>query len=122
MDYASSIRGLSPQSEQGQGCDYEFVVDYLDYETVVKSGGQVSVMAITGAVSSPESLGRILQQARLLTGLSQRELADQMGVSQRYIWEMEAGKPSKYTDRLFEMMRQTGMTLHDSIDPQTSED
>lgn len=73
-------------------------------------------MVIRGTVSSPESLGRILQQARLLAGLSQRQLADRMGVSQRYIWEMEAGKPSKYTDRLFAMMRETGMTLSASIE------
>ncbi|UFU07959.1 helix-turn-helix domain-containing protein [Ruania halotolerans] len=73
-------------------------------------------MAIRGTVSSPESLGRILQQARLLAGLSQRQLANRMGVSQRYIWEMEAGKPSKYTDRLFAMMRETHMTLSASIE------
>ena len=32
-------------------------------------------MAYTGKVTSAESLGRILQQARLMSGLSQRELA-----------------------------------------------
>ncbi len=79
-------------------------------------------MAITGTVTSPESLGRILQQARLLAGMSQRQLAELMGVSQRYIWEMEAGKPSKYTDRLFAMMRLTGMSLTASIQPPASDD
>ncbi len=74
-------------------------------------------MAYSGKVTSPASLGRILQQARLLRGLSQRELAERLGTSQRYIWEMEAGKPSIYTDRLFAMMRETGMHLTATIDP-----
>lgn len=72
-------------------------------------------MAYTGTVTGPASLGRIIQQARLLRGLSQRELAERLGTSQRYIWEIESGKPSIYTDRLFAMMRETGMTLTATI-------
>ena len=73
-------------------------------------------MSYTGKVTSAESLGRILQQSRLLARLSQRELAERLGTSQRYIWEIEAGKPSIYTERLFAMMRETGMTLTATID------
>lgn len=72
-------------------------------------------MSYTGKVTSAESLGRILQQARMLADLSQRELAERLGTTQRYIWEIEAGKPSIYTDRLFAMMRETGMTLTATI-------
>jgi HTH-type transcriptional regulator / antitoxin HipB len=72
-------------------------------------------MAYTGKVTSAESLGRILQQARLLSGLSQRELAQRLGTSQRYIWELEAGKPSILMDRLFAAMRETGMELTATI-------
>lgn len=68
-------------------------------------------MAYTGKVTSAESLGRILQQARLLSGLSQRDIAERLGTTQRYIWEIEAGKPSIFMDRLFAMMRETGMEL-----------
>lgn len=75
-------------------------------------------MAYTGRVTNAESLGRILQQARLLSGLSQRELARQLGTSQRYIWEIEAGKPSILLDRLFAIMRQTGVSLTATIDPE----
>jgi len=60
-------------------------------------------------------LGRILQQARLVSGLSQRELADRLGTTQRYVWEMEAGKPSIFVDRLFAVMRETGMELTATI-------
>lgn len=74
-------------------------------------------MEYTGAISGPDSLGRMLQQARLLSGLSQRQLAERLDTSQRYIWEMEAGKPSIFTERLFAMMRETGMTLSATIAP-----
>ena len=75
-------------------------------------------MTYTGKVTSAESLGRILQQARLLSGLSQRELASRLGTTQKYIWELEAGKPSILMDRLFTAMRETGMELTATITPQ----
>lgn len=74
-------------------------------------------MTYTGKVTSPESLGRILQQARLLNGWSQRELASRIGTTQRYIWEIEAGKPSIFVDRLFALMRETGTELTATIAP-----
>jgi transcriptional regulator with XRE-family HTH domain len=74
-------------------------------------------MTYTGKVTGAESLGRVLQQARLLSGLSQRELAQRLGTSQRYIWELEAGKPSILMDRLFAAMRETGMELTATITP-----
>ncbi|MCK9920504.1 helix-turn-helix domain-containing protein [Frankia sp. AgPm24] len=74
-------------------------------------------MAYTGKVTSAESLGRILAQARLLSGLSQRELARRLGTTQKYIWELEAGKPSIVMDRLFAAMRATGMELAATITP-----
>ncbi len=68
-------------------------------------------MEYTGNVINVESLGRILQQARLLNGLTQRELAERVGTTQRYIWEIEAGKPSILMDRLFKVMQETGVEL-----------
>ncbi|RRD53319.1 XRE family transcriptional regulator [Buchananella hordeovulneris] len=72
-------------------------------------------MQYQGKVSGPESLGRMLQQARLVAGLTQRELANQLGTTQKYIWELEAGKPSIVMDRLFAAMRATGMELTATI-------
>lgn len=77
-------------------------------------------MPYTGKVTSPESLGRILQQARLLNGWSQRELAARIGTTQRYVWEIEAGKPSIFVERLFAVLRETGTELTATIDPPTS--
>lgn len=79
-------------------------------------------MSYTGKVTSPESLGRILQQARLLNGWSQRELAARIGTTQRYIWEIEAGKPSIFVDRLFALMRETGTELTATINPRNDDE
>lgn len=73
-------------------------------------------MEYSGKVTTAESLGRILQQARLLKGLSQRELAERLGTTQRYIWEIEAGKPSIFMDRLFAMMREIDVELSATIE------
>lgn len=83
-------------------------------------------MDYTARISSPESLGRVLQQARMVAGLTQRELAHRLGTSQRYIWEIEAGKPSIFTERLFAYLRETSAelsaTVHDPTDTPESTD
>ncbi|WP_026550080.1 helix-turn-helix domain-containing protein [Arthrobacter sp. Br18] len=73
-------------------------------------------MAVRGQVSNAEALGRMLQQGRMLRGLSQRQLAEQLGIGQKWVWEMEQGKPGLLTERLFEMLRATGVRLYAEID------
>jgi len=73
-------------------------------------------MMMQGRIHSAEDLGRMLQQGRLLSGLTQRQLAEQLGLSQRYVWELEAGKPSLVMTRLFDMMRATGVHLIGEVD------
>jgi transcriptional regulator with XRE-family HTH domain len=72
-------------------------------------------MALTGTVTSPQALGRLLQQARLARGISQQQLADELGISQGYVSELESGKSSLALTRIFDIMRMTGMTLHAEI-------
>jgi transcriptional regulator with XRE-family HTH domain len=74
-------------------------------------------MIYKGTIRDAAMLGRMLAQARGLKGWSQRELASKLGLSQRYIWEMEAGEPNLFVRRLFDYMRATGMTLTAQIDP-----
>ena len=62
-------------------------------------------------IKNSEALGLILQQGRLRQGLTQKQLADELGIRQAYIWQMESGKPTKYADRLFELLRATGIKL-----------
>lgn len=54
--------------------------------------------------TSPAELGRRLARLRAQRGLTQNQVAQQLGISRRYICEMEAGKPSLYSDRLFRLL------------------
>jgi HTH-type transcriptional regulator/antitoxin HipB len=62
-------------------------------------------------VRTPEDLGRFLARVRQDRGLTQEELAEELGVSRRYISEIENGKPGLYTERLFQMLRLLGVRL-----------
>jgi len=44
-------------------------------------------------------------------GFSQRDLAQMLGISQKWVWEMEQGKPGILMDRLFLILEKTGITL-----------
>ncbi|WP_316245928.1 helix-turn-helix transcriptional regulator [Arthrobacter echini] len=73
-------------------------------------------MTLRGQVRNAEALGRMLQQGRMLHGMSQRQLAEQLGIGQKWVWEMEQGKPGLLTERLFEMLRATGVRLYAEVD------
>ena len=62
-------------------------------------------------VTRPADLGAFLRDRRLQRGLTQAELADELGISRRYVVEIEQGKPSLYTDRLFAVLRELDIVL-----------
>ena len=68
-------------------------------------------MKIAARIKNSYTLGQIIQQSRLQQGFSQRELAKMLGISQKWIWEMEQGKPGLLMDRLFIILEKTGVTL-----------
>jgi len=68
-------------------------------------------MRITAKIKDPYTLGQVIQQGRLEQGISQRSLADMLGISQKWIWEMEQGKPGILMDRLFLVLEKTGVSL-----------
>lgn len=65
----------------------------------------------TARLRVPLDIGLALQQARLAQGLSQMDLASELGISQRSISEIESGKPTIYVRKLFSLMRATGVEL-----------
>ena len=69
-------------------------------------------MDITTEVRDAFSLGQIIQQSRLQQDMSQRDLAAALGISQKWVWEMEQGKPGILMDRLFKVLDATGITLY----------
>ncbi len=70
----------------------------------------------TARITGPEALGAILREARTLHDLTQDQLATRLGVSRRYVIEIEQGKPTKALERLFDYMRETGVSLYGDID------
>jgi transcriptional regulator with XRE-family HTH domain len=68
-------------------------------------------MKITTKIKDPFTLGQVLQQGRLQQGITQRELANLLGISQKWVWEMEQGKPGLLMERLFTILEKTGITL-----------
>jgi len=68
-------------------------------------------MIVKTKVRDAYALGQVIQQSRMQQGFSQRDLAEALGISQRWVWEMEQGKPGILMDRLFLMLAETGVTL-----------
>jgi len=83
------------------------VVVFGDYNIVVRRGR----MKLTVNIKNSFILGQVIQQSRLQQGFSQRELAKMLGVSQRWVWEMEQGKQGLLMERLFMVLEKTGVTL-----------
>jgi len=68
-------------------------------------------MKLTATIKNSYTLGQVIQQSRMQQGFSQRELAKMLGVSQKWIWEMEQGKHGLLMERLFLVLEKTGITL-----------
>lgn len=67
-------------------------------------------------ISGPQSLGRLVQQSRLAAGLTQVELAHELGISQRAITDIETGKATIQMRRLFDLLKMTGASLNGEWD------
>ena len=69
------------------------------------------MVAYTARLRSPADVGLAVQQARLARGLSQTELAKELGVTQSAISEIETGSGTIYLRRLLGIARATGLEL-----------
>ena len=63
----------------------------------------------TARLRAPADFGLALQQARVARGMSQTELAAELGVPQSTISAMESGKSTIYLRRLLALARATGV-------------
>lgn len=68
-------------------------------------------MTAPPVVRSPQALGQVLARLRYRKGLTQDELAEALGVSRRYLSEIENGKQNLFATRLFELLRELGVHL-----------
>ncbi|MFT4229520.1 MAG: helix-turn-helix transcriptional regulator [Microbacterium sp.] len=63
----------------------------------------------TARLRGPGDVGLAVQQARLARGMSQKELAAELGIPQSTISEIESGKSTIYLRRLLSIARITGL-------------
>jgi HTH-type transcriptional regulator / antitoxin HipB len=69
-----------------------------------------------GKLRSPVDLGRAVRHARVTAGLTQVELADRLGVTQRWLSELETGRPKILDARLFSVIGRLGISVTWSTD------
>ena len=62
-------------------------------------------------ISTPEDLGDLVRRVRTAHGLTQRELAARLGTSQRYLHELEVGKPKRADAHYFDVLHRLGIQL-----------
>lgn len=65
----------------------------------------------TGRLRSAEDLGRAVRHTRTAAGLTQVDLAARLGVSQRWLSELENGKPKILDHRLFDVITRLGLVV-----------
>ena len=56
-------------------------------------------------VTSAADLGAFVRAMREAAGLSQEEVADELGIDRRYVYQIESGAPTLYLTRLFTLLR-----------------
>jgi HTH-type transcriptional regulator/antitoxin HipB len=70
----------------------------------------------TSKLYSGEQIGVIIKERRRTLGLTQQDLADMLGCSQRWVWELEQGKESIYLKRLLHLCRELDVKLTAELD------
>lgn len=68
-------------------------------------------MEYTARLRAPADFGLAIQQARLSRGLSQAELAEQLGIPQSTVSLFESGHTTIYLRRLLALAEATGVEL-----------
>lgn len=63
------------------------------------------------AVRDPDDLGRAIRHYRDEQGLLQEELAEQAGIHRSYLSDLERGKATAQTERLFRVLRRLGLEI-----------
>ena len=62
-------------------------------------------------VTNTTQLGRAIAEIRATRGRTQEELSKQLGISQRWISELERAKPVIARERLFDILEYMGATV-----------
>lgn len=60
---------------------------------------------------SPADLGAFLRAARVEEGVTQEDLADELGFDRRVLQRIEAGEPTLYATRIFALLQRLGCEM-----------
>ena len=71
---------------------------------------------VHAVIRTPADLGLLVRRVRNQRQLSQDELARLLGVTQRYLSELENGKPKLADERFFRILRSMGVVVTASTD------
>lgn len=63
------------------------------------------------AIASLAELGAIISARRADMGLSQRDFAIHARTTQRYVWELEAGRPKRLDENFLKVLRRLGLQV-----------
>jgi len=64
-----------------------------------------------GVITAPAGLGAAVRHVRTSHALTQVELAARLGVSQRWLSELETGRPKVFGPQLFDVLEKLGIAL-----------
>ncbi len=62
-------------------------------------------------IDDPGDLGFLIRRIREQHGLTQRELAFRLAISQRYLSELESGKPKRIDEHYLSVLSALGIAL-----------
>lgn len=68
------------------------------------------------AFDSPRELGALIRAVRTTHGYSQVEAAQELGITQRYLSEIERGQPKIFDQRFLRVLAALGITLEARVD------
>jgi len=67
-------------------------------------------------VNSPADMGRLVRHVRVQHGMTQRQLAARLGVTHRWLSELESGKGKQANERYFAVRGALGIRLRAEVD------
>ena len=68
------------------------------------------------AFDDPRELGMLVRSVRRAHGYSQVRAADELGISQRYLSELERGQPKIFDERFLRVLASLGIRLQARVD------
>ncbi|WP_426998442.1 helix-turn-helix domain-containing protein [Pseudarthrobacter sp. N5] len=74
------------------------------------------VVAVRGVLRSGRDLGLLVQTIRVQAGLTQAQMVERLDVSQRYLSELETGRPKALNKKLFEIIDMLGIEISFTTD------